>query len=83
MDAGRKAEDYFILSCIGVVRYSYEMTMRGEEAPGFEALIIDIVNDFIIILEERYDEDMDSEQIKDMDRMLEKKFAIRRSDSFF
>ena len=82
ISAGMKIEDYFYSELYWICRYLYEVTAKGEEAPDFEASIIDVVNYFIIALEENYGEDLDSEQVQDIDRMLEKEFHIKRPGSF-
>lgn len=82
ISAGMKIEDYFYSELYWICRYLYEVTAKGEEAPDFEASIIDVVNYFIIALEENYGEDLDSEQVQDIDRMLEKEFYIKRPGSF-
>ncbi len=82
LDAGMKIEDLFYSELYWMCRYLYEVTVKGEEAPDFEASVIDVVNYFIIALEENYGEDLDPEQVKDIDRMLENEFHIKRPGSF-
>ena len=60
----------------------YEVEAMGDEAPDFEASIIDIVNYLIIILAELYGEDIDSKQILNIDVELEKEFGLKRKGSF-
>ena len=76
-------EDYFYSQLYWSCRYLYEVGARGDEAPDFEASIIDILNYLIIILNELYGEDVDSSQIINIDRELEMEFGMKRRGSFF
>ena len=60
----------------------YEVESIGDEAPDFEASIIDIVNYLIIVLSELYGEDVDASQILNIDIELEKEFGVKRKGSF-
>lgn len=81
--AGMSPEDYFYSQLYWSCRYLYEVGARGDEAPDFEASIIDILNYLIIILNELYGEDVDSSQIINIDRELEMEFGMKRRGSFF
>lgn len=80
--AGMTPEDYFYSELYWSCRYLYEVEARGDEAPDFEASIIDIVNYLIIVLAELYCEDVDASQILNIDIELEKELRIKRKGSF-
>ncbi len=75
-------EDYYYSQLYWSCRYLYEVEAKGDEAPDFEASIIDILNYLIIVLAELYGEDVDSHQILKIDIELEKEFGIKRKGSF-
>lgn len=75
-------EDYYYSQLYWSCRYLYEVEAKGDEAPDFEASILDILNYLIIVLAELYGEDVDSHQILKIDIELEKEFGIKRKGSF-
>ena len=79
---GMSPEDYFYSQLYWSCRYLYEVESIGDEAPDFEASIIDIVNYLIIVLSELYGEDVDASQILNIDIELEKEFGVKRKGSF-
>lgn len=80
--AGMSPEDYYYSQLYWSCRYLYEVESKCDEAPDFEASIIDILNYLIIVLAELYGEDVDSHQILKIDVELEKEFEIKRKGSF-